>query len=285
MSQPNQPTDPRTAGARILVVDDEPMVRQLLVKHLTRKGYSVTEAEDGKKALQLFGENPFDLVLSDVRMPGLDGLALLKAIKEFSPRIPVILISGYGDVETVVDSLKAGAENFLAKPLKMDQLSRLVEQSLALSCLLPPGGGSRSRMRQVTYMEAPSQHEYVYEMLYQVANSAVAVGFASGDLDNNLKLALVEAITNAMEHGNRWDPEKMVRMEAVAEPGELTVSIEDQGDGFRAQALNDPTDGENLLQERGRGVFLMHAIMDRIEYNEKGNRVTLGKRRRTLARS
>lgn len=267
------------AGAQVLVADDEVLVRDLLSRFLTGRGLQVREAGDGQEALRLFRDNHFDLVLSDVRMPGLDGLGLLAAIKEINPRVPVVLISGYGDVDTVVRALKAGAENFLAKPLSMDVLGKVVDQALALASL-PAAGSSRWLcLRQHTRLEAASRPELICDVVQQIAQSAVAVGYASHDLDNNLKLALVEAVTNAMEHGNHWDPELKVVVEAEVTPERMYVSVTDQGRGFDHSTLPDPTSGDQLFCERGRGVFLMHAIMDEVCYSPTGNCVILCKNR------
>jgi YesN/AraC family two-component response regulator len=266
-------------GNLILVADDEELVRDLLARFLANCGHRVLEAVDGQQALKLFRDNQIDLVLSDVRMPGLDGLTLLAAIKEINPRVPVLLISGYGDVETVVKALKAGAENFLAKPLSMDVLAKVVDQALALACAFPAGQSRWLALRQNTRLETASRPELVCEVVQQVAQSAVAVGYASHDLDNNLKLALVEAVTNAMEHGNRWNQELKVVVEADITPDMLSVSVRDQGQGFDFACLPDPTSGDQLFCERGRGVFLMQAIMDEVCYSAPGNCVTLCKRR------
>lgn len=264
-------------GRRILVADDDDLVRQLLTRYLTGQGMEVDTARDGQEALELFSRHPFDLVISDLRMSGIDGLQLLHAIKGLNPRVPFIFISGYGDIPTVVETLKAGADNFLGKPLEMAELAKVVKQALNLAATLPLL--QMARMRQVTYLEVPSRPEYIRDLISQIAHSAVCVGYAECDLDNNLKLALVEALTNAMEHGNRWNEDRMVRLEADLTSDCLKVSIADQGNGFDLNALSDPTCGEHILSERGRGVFLMRAIMDEVCFDPPGNRVTMTKRR------
>jgi CheY-like chemotaxis protein len=268
---------------RILVADDDEMVRQVLVRYLAGQGMEVSAASDGQEALDLFSSHPFDLVISDLRMPGMDGLQLLHAIKGLNPAIPFIFISGYGDIPTVVETLKAGADNFLGKPVEMNELAKVVKQALALAATKALPLLQLARMRQVTYLEVPSRPEYIRDLISQIAHSAVCVGYAECDLDNNLKLALVEALTNAMEHGNRWNEDRVVRLEANLTSDCLMVSIEDQGSGFDVSALSDPTCGDQLLSERGRGVFLMRAIMDEVCYNAQGNRVTMFKRRQTAA--
>jgi serine/threonine-protein kinase RsbW len=220
-----------------------------------------------------------DLVLSDVYMPGLSGLQLLTAVKDLNPRVPVVLISGWGEVPTVVEALKAGAENFLTKPLDLELLARVVNRSLQLARIRPQAAEHHLDLRQITQISTPSHADYICEVIYQIALSAVAVGFAEHDLDNNLKLALVEAVTNAMEHGNHWDVNKRVEVEAVATPELLEVRVRDQGEGFDFSHLPDPTQEENLLCERGRGIFLMRSIMDQVVFVPPGNQVILSKRR------
>ncbi len=263
-----------SADIRIMVVDDEPMMTQLLGRFLKEKGYQVGTAADGREALEELKSREYHLLITDVRMPYLDGLQLLKAAKDLFPRLPVIFISGYGEAETVVAALKAGADNFLAKPLDLEVLERVVEQSLAMASLAPKRCALPSIV-QKTQITAPSRAECMQDIIYQLALSAVAVGFASPDLDSNLKLALVEAITNAMEHGNRWDEGQQVRITAEMSANQLKVTVSDLGAGFDHRKLTNPTDRERLLAERGRGVFLINSIMDQVLYNPAGNEVTL----------
>lgn len=262
---------------RIMVVDDEDLVRDLLSRYLDKLGYEVVLAEDGSQALRLYQERPVDLVLSDVRMPRLDGLQLLVALKDINPRLPVVLISGHGEVETVVHALKAGADNFLAKPLRMDTLARVVKQSLSVAWTAPHGLSQGMHVRQTTVISAPSRKDMVQEVVQVVAQSAMSSGYCQHDLDNNLKLALVEGVTNAMEHGNQWSEKLMVLVQVEVTAELLRVSITDQGPGFDLGSLPDPTSEEHLICERGRGVFLMRAIMDEVIFSPAGNSVTLAK--------
>lgn len=264
---------------RLLVVDDEWTVAEFLSHYLSQKGYEVTVASNGRDAWKCFQKQPFDLVLSDLRMPNFDGLQLLNAVKQANPRVPVVLISGYGDVETVVKALKGGAENFLSKPLNLKVLQKVVEQSLNIACIRPGGSQIQGEIQQTTSIQTQTRSDYLADIAYQISLSAVAVGFSQYDLDNNLKMALVEALTNAMEHGNQWEESKLVRVQARLSRSTFEVTIEDEGPGFDHANQLDPTVEENLLSERGRGIFLLRAIMDEVRFNETGNTVTLIKHR------
>jgi CheY-like chemotaxis protein len=267
----------KPAGPRILVVDDEWTVVELLSTFLGSKGYQVAAAYSGREALDLFNNQPFDLVLVDLRIPKIDGLQILAEMKKLHPQVPVVMVSGFGDVETVVKALKLGAENFLTKPLDMDELERTVEQSLAISCARPRGSKIQGTIQQTIHIETQSRLEFIAGVIYQIALSSVAVGFSSYDLDGNLKLALAEAITNAIEHGNQNDPDKLVRVDVRLKRDLLEVTIQDEGSGFNYGQQYDPTAEENLLRERGRGLFLIRAIMDEVYFNQTGSAVTLKK--------
>ena len=116
-------------NATILIVDDERNVRESLGR-LLRDDYNVLLAEDGRTALQLLAANAVDVVLSDIRMPGMDGLELLAAIRERFPAVAVIMLSAYGDIETAVEAMRRGAADFLAKPANASDLSIRIERAL-----------------------------------------------------------------------------------------------------------------------------------------------------------
>ena len=102
--------------ARVLVVDDEPANRYSVGKTLQRVGYVVTEASSGEQALDQLAEHKFDVVLTDIRMDGIDGVELLRRIKEATPDIIVILMTGYASLDTAVEALRLGAHDYLIKP-------------------------------------------------------------------------------------------------------------------------------------------------------------------------
>lgn len=112
----------------ILVVDDEPPQLELISGFLKKQGFEVTLAESGEKALQIFRRESFDLVLTDQRMPNLSGLDLLKAVRAVNPETPVIVVTAYGSIETAVSAIKAGATDYLTKPLNLDELLHRIEK-------------------------------------------------------------------------------------------------------------------------------------------------------------
>jgi two-component system response regulator FlrC len=115
----------------ILVVDDEPNMRNALFEALTRQGHAVDLAENGLEALEKFRANSFDLVITDVRMPRVDGMEVLREIKKSSVDTPVVVVSGYGTVETAVEAMREGAFDYILKPFSLELIEETVERALS----------------------------------------------------------------------------------------------------------------------------------------------------------
>ena len=113
---------------KILVVDDEPLIRDLLRDILKEEGYEVSIAMEGLSALKKVKREETDLVITDVKMPGLDGIKLLKEIKEVSPSTLVIVITGYGTIENAVEAMKEGAYDYITKPITNEQLKLILQK-------------------------------------------------------------------------------------------------------------------------------------------------------------
>ena len=124
------------AHARILVADDEKSMRELLAIMLKTDGHEVTVAERGEQALDLVRREPFDLVITDVRMPKVDGLEILKVVKESAPDTAVIMISAFSSIETVGEALRLGADDYISKPFKIDEIQVVIKNALERKRLL-----------------------------------------------------------------------------------------------------------------------------------------------------
>ncbi len=122
---------PGRAAGKILIVDDEKSIRDSLAQVLKYEGYAVREARDGKEAIALAMEEQLDAVLLDIKMPGMDGIEVLKRIKEIDSDMPVIMISAHGTVATAVETFKLGAFDFVEKPFDRDKVLILVRNATA----------------------------------------------------------------------------------------------------------------------------------------------------------
>jgi two-component system response regulator PilR (NtrC family) len=116
--------------AKLLVVDDEQGIRQLLTLVFEREGHSVRTAEGGRKGLQLLREDPADLIISDVKMPDMNGIELLRAARELLPDVAVVMMTAFATVETAREAFKLGADDFIQKPFDVDELKLIVVKAL-----------------------------------------------------------------------------------------------------------------------------------------------------------
>ena len=115
---------------QLLVVDDDHNHREMLRALLEEWGYAPTGASSGEEALELCRERPFDLILMDVRMGGMSGIEATRAVKGYNPAIPILIMTAYSDVSSAVEALKAGAYDYLTKPLAFDALKLALERAL-----------------------------------------------------------------------------------------------------------------------------------------------------------
>ena len=117
----------------ILVVDDEEGLREGLRSLLEDEGYAVLCAEDGEKALEIVREAHIDLMLTDMRMPGMNGIDLLKRVRKIRKEIGVIILTGYGEIESYIEAMNFGAIEYVSKPFKVNELKFIVNKILGNS--------------------------------------------------------------------------------------------------------------------------------------------------------
>ncbi len=147
--------------SRILVVDDEESMRQLLEIALGKVGHRVTTAASGNRALKLIETDSFDLVISDIKMPDMSGVEVLRYIKQAEPSVPVIMITAYASAETAVEALRLGAYDYLTKPFKMDELKSNVENALE----------KRRLKEEVVHLKRELQHKHGLDNMLGVSSA------------------------------------------------------------------------------------------------------------------
>lgn len=116
-------------GARILLVDDEVVFTENMSKLLTRRGHRVTAVNDGKSAIQALEAEQFDVVVLDLKMPGMDGIATLDEIQKLGCSTQTIILTGHGTIDTAMEAIELGAYDYLSKPCEIDELVHKIEQA------------------------------------------------------------------------------------------------------------------------------------------------------------
>lgn len=134
---------------RVLLVDDETDFLEIVTKRLLRRGVHVRTAPGGQAALDMLAIEPSDVVVLDVKMPGMDGMQALERIKELWPRIEVIMLTGHADIEAAMDGLRLGAFDYLMKPVEMDHLLYRIQDAWKRKMLHEQEERQR-RMREAT---------------------------------------------------------------------------------------------------------------------------------------
>jgi DNA-binding NtrC family response regulator len=160
---------------KILVIDDDQETLDLLDYYLTSKGYAVTTANTGEQALALAEGNRFNLVLTDLRLPDVDGIEVVERLKKTSLEIEIIMISGQGSVSDAVDATKAGAFYFVQKPIELDELTVLIEKALERSQQAQEIERLRGRLaNRTSYYDiigGSKAMQNIYEMIDSVAET------------------------------------------------------------------------------------------------------------------
>jgi CheY-like chemotaxis protein len=291
--------------ATILIVDDAKLDRSIAGACAKQEGLDTQYAEDGAAALALIEKQKPDVVLTDLVMPAMDGLALVTQIRRRHPTVPVILMTGKGVEDTAVQALKAGAASYIPKRFLKQSLGDTVRSVLATAKAIA------ERHDAWTFL---SYRESQYVLGYERDGRSTLIAHLEEELDRfdlcdaseriRVGTALSEALANAIDHGNlelnsslrensdqayyalgqqraAQSPyrDRRVHITARLTPSEVTYVIRDEGPGFDYRDLPDPTDPENLVKLSGRGLLLIRMFMDEVRFNERGNEITMVKRR------
>jgi len=171
--------------SKILIVEDEATIRRVLSKILLEENqnYQIEEASDGLQALEKIKKDDFDLILCDIKMPKLDGIELLEAVKKYNPEIPIIMISGHGDLETAVHSMRLGAFDYISKPPDLNRLLTAVRNALDKKQLLVENKILKNKVSKNYQIIGQSKSiEYVEQIIEKVAptDARVLITGASG---------------------------------------------------------------------------------------------------------
>lgn len=164
---------------KILVVDDEPDIVETLKFRLEAQGYEANGVSSGEEAIQKVKEADFDVVIADLKMPGIDGLGVLKAIKKIDAELPVIILTGHGTIETAVKTMREGAYDYILKPLQQEELKKAVSNALKMYRLVGEKRYLQQKLRASYNFgniigNSPKMEE-IYRLIQKVAPTASTV--------------------------------------------------------------------------------------------------------------
>jgi serine/threonine-protein kinase RsbW len=259
---------------RILIVDNNDELRAILEQVLGNLGHSVTGTGDREQALSWEDLDQFDLIISDLTE---DAEPTADTVGELHRKHLLVPVTSNGLQPNVIKAFKMGATNYLRLPYNRDELREIVELTLAHKLRYVDDPSVLPHVHEKIEFELPSDLALMNGVLQYLLERVAKLGLIKPER-SNLFIALDEAFVNAVKHGNKNDPTKLVRITAELTPKEASFTVEDEGDGFNVQDIPDPCDPANLFKASGRGVLLIYNIMDEVEYNALGNRVKMVKR-------
>ena len=258
---------------RILIVDNNDELRTILEDVLGGLGHEAVVTGDREEALGRKDLAQFDVIISDLTEeapsePANSG--------ELCRRQLVTPVTPNQEPE-LVKAFKIVAANYLRQPYNKDELREIVEKTLSYKLRYVDDPSLLSHTHEKIEFALPSDLTLMNGVLQYLLERVAKMSRIAPE-NSNLFIALDEAFVNAVKHGNKNDPTKLIRVGAELSPTEASFTIEDEGVGFDVRAIPDPCDPANLFKSSGRGVLLIYNIMDEVEYNAQGNRVKMVKR-------
>lgn len=259
---------------RILIVDDHDDLKTALTQVFTETGYFVQSAENRDEAVRLDESHDYDLVITD-----LDGEKAFPAENSETPDDKCLPQNDTSEdlTRSQIKAFKICALNFRRENFDEDELKNLFETILNYKSQFVDKLPAVSQIREKIEFEIPSAISLMHSILDYLMKRVEKVGVVDAE-NSNLFIALDEAFVNAVKHGNKFDAAKNVRIAAEVSPKEARFTVEDEGEGFDVNSIPDPLDPENLFKTSGRGVLLIHNIMDEVKYNERGNKLEMIKK-------
>lgn len=269
---------------RVLVVEDSRTMQTFLLNLLKKEDYEVVVAGDGESGIKLFQQglvegNPFDIVMTDIVMPGMSGLEVLKRVKTLNYDTVVVVLTSDANVETAIEALNLGANNFLHKPPNSEEILNVMWRATKHREIFLENEELNPFTERSIHIEIPSQLRFIKGIAHNIIADAKLMGYDERDLRDKIPVTVDEAVTNAIKHGNKFQEDKRVMIDVSMNTDRIKIVVVDEGEGFDVSSVPDPTDPKNFLKPSGRGILFMNIGMDEVCYNEKGNILTLIKYR------
>ena len=243
----------------ILIVDDEEVIRESLFDVLKKRGYEVFLGSSGKETLEILRKNIIDLILLDIRLPDVDGIEILKKVKEFDNEILVIMMTAYADIQTAVAAMKSGAYHYINKPFELDELKLLIEKGLETKRLinevrrLHRQHGDQS---QNYHIHGTSPHiQYVRELIGMISKTQKTSVLIQGESGTGKELA-----ANAIHYHSKRSDRSLMKINCSAIPDTL---LEAELFGYEKGAFTDAKNTKRgLFELADGGTVLLDEIGD-----------------------
>ena len=244
---------------RILVVDDEKKIRHILQLMLGREGFRTEQAENGKEALDILKQKRFDMVITDLKMPKMDGMSLLEEVKKIDPDFPIVVITAYGTIENAVEAMQKGAIDYITKPFEEEKILITVKRCLKLSRLSEEVKVLREElMKHFDFSDIIAHSTMMLEVLNQasmVAKTPDSTVLIQGESGTGKEL-----LARAIHYNSTRGEHRFVAINCAAIPSEL---IESELFGYEKGAFTGANKRkEGKFEQAHGGTILLDEIGD-----------------------
>ncbi len=264
---------------RLLLVDNRNTWSVRLRQVLHENGVELEVLSSAQTALTSLQSRFCDALLLEVPLPDMPASQMVAVTRHRFPFLPIVVLADENGMSEAVSALNAGAFHFIPANFEPRQALGTLRKILALQNEPVTLARAMRELKQTIQFSLPSSVDYITGAAALLTEALVRFGIVTIE-EINIKIAIVEALTNAMEHGNGFDSHKLVKVEAKFLETKAEIKINDQGRGFNHRKLPNPTAPENLYKPRGRGIYMIHRLMDEVRYNRKGNSLRMVKYRR-----
>jgi serine/threonine-protein kinase RsbW len=256
---------------RILIIDDHDDLATALDEVFTHTGHEVKVVENRRDALAIPHIENFDLVITDLDVRPGEAVSNNGSDPVCIPKIPEAAIGEH------VKAFKLCAATYRRDDFNEEELQQMVATVLDYKARFVDKAEFIQGLHENIEFELPSTLALMHIVLDYLMKRVEKQGVCKPE-KTNLFVALDEAFVNAVKHGNKFDHKKNIRIIADISKDEARFTVEDEGEGFDVTNIPDPLDPENLFKTSGRGVLFIYNIMDEVQYNDRGNRLTMVKK-------
>ncbi len=257
---------------KILIIDDHDDLATSLHEVFTHVGHDVHVVTDRSRLAEVDETEEFDLVVSDLDVESAESIESIDT--DGVECISDCIVESAARPSKI---FKICASNFRRDDFDEEELKNLIATILDYKIRFVDKRSFVKELHENIEFELPSAISLMHIVLDYLMKRVAKLGVINPE-QSNLFVALDEAFVNAVKHGNKFDPQKLVRIAAEVSKMEARFTIEDEGEGFDVDTIPDPLDPQNLFKTSGRGVLFIYNIMDEVKYNDRGNRLTMVKR-------
>ncbi len=255
---------------KILIVDDDEDIRQLLERILRKSGFEVLSASSALDALVMLQDNPVSLLITDIRMPGMDGLDLIKQAQEINSDVPIVVITGYGDFNTAVKALERGAFYFINKPFNMKTILDVVLKGIRLPRKLENGIKVLPYATHTLDFSLPSDMEMAGGASYHASRIARDMGYPRRCYSVTLPFIIDELLIKDISCNEGKDKPTKVKVSIKITSERIVVEMDSEVRAFDRESYPPALDEIDFANEQFLGMMMVRHFSDELIFSEDG---------------